>query len=521
MPQTTGQGWILRRFFVGTISALLVSVTVAASESKKVASLVTVACDSQTLYGWTDPTKDLGTGLEADVWKLPAEWQHRPDEPRRTVRVASTTCGTPCLFVRVDLDEPLVAGTEYLVRLRRGSDLGGGLVAAGFLDTSGKATLSHIAVGSGGVQTLSVAAPVRLQAPGDIKLRVAQKKHPDWTVDDLALVRPPAAGGCSGVTNPRGLGSAHVEIAFPSGGPPLAGTQLTLVGLVGPFGEVTATGKYGASVPKTEKEAEYYMAVSYLGSDEKADVFGLDLKIAPALKVRRNWQLGPRLVADLAKNADSPNSAKLGFVARHSAFPDAGPITLSTWSFGLGAEADRDLDRVNGVFDLGWEPRLAALEHSRELRLLREAKRLAVAPSEVPLPPWGWGLEPKIGVEIGRSLRRQTFRHAESGQRLEIDAYDILRPFASLHGYVEWKRWTLDLSGTLRYLAEDEPTVRTTDDTLTLRESDGFEPYIESKLSYAIDAAGHQVLEVTYKNGSLPPTFERTDAFSLGIAVKY
>jgi hypothetical protein len=510
---------IAPRLILAAVAVLLLSTSVSAAEVPKVKDLVVVACDETTLYGWLASTNAFERPLNAEVWKLPDGWRYRPEAARETIGVLQTFCISVCTTVGVRLEKPLVGGAEYLVRLHE-SD--GAILAAGFLDTTGSATLSQLPMGEQGRQMLAVAAPVRIAHAGDLRLGVTPESGATWEEEDVELLNPLDSVNCAEELNPRGLGRVHVEADFSAGGSALAGSKLTLIGLRGPFGALSPTGKYVAAVPKSEKEAEYYFALSYLGSDEKPDVFGLDLKIAPALRVRGPWQLGPRLVADLAQNADSPNSATLGFFARHSSFVEAGPIEQSTWSFGVGAEADRDLDRVNGVFETAWLPRLPALEHSRELRRAREAKRLGVAVSEVPLPVWGWGLEPKVGVEIGRSLRRQTFRDTDSGQRLEVEGYDILRPFTGVHGYLERNRWSLDVTGTLRYLSEDELAVRTAaDETLFLHVNEGYEPYVESKISYALDPAGHQVLELTYKNGGLPPTFERTDAFSIGFAVKY
>jgi hypothetical protein len=173
-------------------------------------------------------------------------------------------------------------------------------------------------------------------------------------------------------------------------------------------------------------------------------------------------------------------------------------------SLGPSIEADRGLDRVNGILDLRWKPGLAGLYHPRENRRNDLARELGRSPGEVVPPLTGWGLDGELGAEAGRSLRRQTLGGG-------VAPYDVLRPRAAVHGFYQLGPLKLDLASGLRYLATTE---------LTPQRAGGLRPSTEATLSWALDAAQHLSLGLTWQDGSEPPVFVKAQRVSAGIVVK-
>lgn len=514
---------------VSKVSALLLLLWIVAFPAysgeqapQQVLEVTTYVCDTDTLAFQVVDEKNPTGELTAEIWKLPKKVLHHPGKAATCVAKVSLEClgnYDLCLWKKADLKQPLRKGEDYVVRFLRASQTAEELYAVGSFDTKGTAELKTLHAERFSRYRLSLTNTTAVEpVVGPVKLRVKPEHSPEWVVDEVEWVNTPPE--ITDICDPD-AGSQHFRVTWPEGRPPLVGSVLTLEGLKDVFGqEVVAKGKAISLAPMDEKSASAYLALSYLGSEEKSDSFALDLKLAPALQIRENWQFGPRLTADVSRNADSPNSIGAGFEWRHTSFFDYSVLPMAVWSLSIGAEADRDLDRVNGVATAVWLPRLPVLEHSREIRWHRKAKPLSL--DAVEPPRWGWGLEPELGVEFGRALSTQTFRDPSTDQRLEVDVYDILRANVGGVAYFETETWRLNVTGVLRYLSETELTAGKDDDgNFFLRSIEGVEPYLEAKLSHAIGPAGHQALVVIYKNGALPPTFDRIESYSIGIEVKY
>jgi len=500
----------------------------AGASAPKPKEMVVTVCDASTLILRGETRVPLPNDLRLELFKLPDDWELHPEVSPTRIAETEAPCLGDCFHLRAFLDDDLEKDARYVAVLRGRGSAEPARFGAGSFKTTPEADLLGVGTAQEKGFVFRVKSDVALKFDGQdqpLTVRVKPKDGPEWpTPVPARLITPPREFTCDAspqtVFNPE-VAIADVEVAFPNARRPPKDSKLVLAGLENAFGvPVTVSGKYVPSAPKTEKDAAYYASLAYQGSDDEPDSYGLDFKIAPAVVVKKGWQLGPRFLADVSRNADSPNAAEAGFFASHSQFLDGGRVTLSTWNLNLGAEGDRDLDRINGIFDAEWAPRIDALENSRELRRLAAAEKGGPIPEE--LPPTGWGIEPEIGVELGRALRTQTFRNTSTGQRLEVDTYDVLRPRIGVHAYFEWNRLILNVTSTLRYLAETELAARKADDgTLSLRRLDELEPYTEAKLQIAIDPAGHQVFEVAYENGAVPPVFERVDGFTIGLAMKY
>lgn len=302
---------------------------------------------------------------------------------------------------------------------------------------------------------------------------------------------------------------------------------LRIEGLRDVFGQTfTAKGEIAAKKPPEKKDtADLFLRGLFEGGEDAADSWIVDLKAKPqALTLGSGWLYWPELSASVAhKVSKATDSIRLASLfAKGIDAGDAGLFSGHDFFLGPTLEADRDLDRVNAVADLRWQPELRGMYQSQEVQRKRllldhDPKAKVVHP-----PTWGYGLEALLGVEAGSSIREQTVEGSGGNPDLAIPSYDIARLRVQVEGFVEYRRLTLSVISGLRYLTTEELVSRkSAEGVLSLREIDGARDYSEASLTVDLDRTGHVAFAATYKKGSLPPVFTRVDTYSLGLAVKY
>ena len=318
---------------------------------------------------------------------------------------------------------------------------------------------------------------------------------------------------------------------------------LRLEGLRDVFGqEVKAEGNLvPARSPKGKDDAFAYSRIFFESAEGRGtlDALSLDLKVQPIFQMAGPWLFRPELTASVSKNAPrASNSIRVAGLFSRTAVrgredgkdnKDAKDRRLiyQTVFLGPSLEADRNFDRVNAIADLRWQPGLKGFYKSREVQRIAIAAKNNRRIDEVALPRTGYGLEFRIGAEVGASTSRQAVSNSAGNRSLELDRYEVIRARPHVNAFYEiglrldWQL-TVNVSSTLRYLFTEELTaVENPDRSLSPRKIDGFEPYTEATLSLSFDPGQHVALAVTYKDGAEPPVFVKVDKYSVGVVLKY
>jgi hypothetical protein len=479
------------------------------------AQMAVEVCDPRTLF-----LRRQDAVWRPDAYKV--ELFRLPEDPRGAPLLLGVTDAEPAgrLYLRAGLDAPLPNGAALRVVVR---DAAGNAVTVAEASTRPRATLQRSGAGTEARSVFEVqsSTPLAALTSGDglTLVEVVRERRfrrgagggpeevPEVTRSHRVVLRkeiPEAA--CDGPAE-----NQRLAVALPAGERLRESSEaLRLVGLRDRFGnEVLAGGALPPpAVPRGKEDATLYADLFFAKAPGAPETLAADLKLQPALELlpwNGAWLFQPELTAEVAKNlAPAPDSIRAAALFSRTDLVRRGLLATSTVSLGPSIEADRGLDRVNGILDLRWKPGLAGLYHPRENRRNDLARELGRTPGEVVPPLTGWGLDGELGAEAGRSLRRQTLGGA-------VAPYDVLRPRAAVHGFYQLGPLTLDLASGLRYLAATE---------LTPQRAGGFRPSTEATLSWALDAAQHLSLGLTWQDGSEPPVFVKVQRVSAGIVVK-
>jgi hypothetical protein len=92
-----------------------------------------------------------------------------------------------------------------------------------------------------------------------------------------------------------------------------------------------------------------------------------------------------------------------------------------------------------------------------------------------------------------------------------------------MRGFVELWRMTLDTTVTPRYLINREWYSFESPDgkSVFLGDLKGWAPYMESSLAFRLDPYGHIALSSTWKHGTVPPSYTRTNTVQSGLEFKF
>ena len=509
-----------------TASLILASVVFAGRAEAAIEKPRFTVCDATTIFLLSQTGgRWEREAYEVEVWKRPKELGEDPSQavPVREATGPAVRLATNPPVLRVDLDAPLKPDALYLVRVRT---LEGVRVAEGDLDTASRAMIARSGAGVEANAVLDVTSIIHLRKPDIAELDLIEVRSKTGDIParlhHARVLTPPVDQDCKQVDDPERLATMTLGLTGVRG---LRSDSvgLELKGLTNVFGQTVRTvGDLApAAAPKGKEDAFAYGRVSFESAKGVPDSFAVDLKVKPRLAQIGRVLFRPELAAAIAKNVPgASNSIRVAGLLSQTTERREGAILYHTFSYGPALESDRGFDRVNGLADLRWQPVFRGFNRSREIQRIAEAAALGRRPEEVALHDFGWGLETWLGLEAGGSLSRQT---VTSGQReIEVDRYDVLRLRPLVHGFLEYRRFTLDLTSNLRYLAAEELAARrAADGSLSIEEVEGFEPFTEATLSYAFDPAKHFSLGLTWKDGAEPPLFVDVEKCSVGLVVKY
>ncbi|HVF57873.1 MAG TPA: hypothetical protein VM934_17105 [Pyrinomonadaceae bacterium] len=282
--------------------------------------------------------------------------------------------------------------------------------------------------------------------------------------------------------------------------------------------------------PKGKDDASQYYQFSHTAARGSKPSVAINVKANSLPGFVSNFWLGRFLVQpdlavdigtiDFARKTD--DSIRLGLTANRT-FQN--PHIQIVYGPGITYETNLGFKKNNlvGTFDSRFIPE--GWYKTREMRRLNRAvelKKLSLDDIPASAFKFGRGLEFFLGMEAGGSLREQVFMNKAKTASIDVPRYSILRFRPRVHAFMEYDRFTLDWSGTLRLLGRTELVgEEQADKTLNMRRVRGARGLMETTLSFGIDESKHWNVAVTYKRGSQPPNFKHTNSVTTGFIVKY
>jgi hypothetical protein len=287
--------------------------------------------------------------------------------------------------------------------------------------------------------------------------------------------------------------------------------------------------------PATKDASSYYFNFNYAAGRGSKPGWVLDGKVSPAIgPLYHQFQFAPLATADVGQNQVSnityTNLIDIG--GSMSRMVELGSILQGLLFHPvITYETDKQFDRDNLFVAPDFRFNFAGLYNTRHRRTLSKFSRELQTAEKLKIP-WtkadskpvltGYLLDFHVGTELGGALIDTTVTSSVGHNKLKLPSYDIARIVPQVHGTFEVGRFSLDATGTPRYLTTVENTVvELSDHSLVLKRLHGWEAIGVVTGSISIDAAGHFALTVTYKNGFSPPTYKRVNTVQSGITLKY
>jgi hypothetical protein len=300
-------------------------------------------------------------------------------------------------------------------------------------------------------------------------------------------------------------------------------------------------------VPKSKADANYYINFSQQAGWGITPTWAADVKIAPVLgHPWGGWFLAPSFLADIGYG--SVGNTKATDLIK----PSIGATRLfsidNSFIQGIGAipsfsyETDRENDKRNALFDGDLRFYLRGLSKTKAERSLdklldarkkdagKEDKDMTQADDPSVKANFGYSVQLFLGTEAGGALMAVTAQSSDKSSKVVVPSYTIarLRPRATTT--LEYKAVTLNLSVVPRYLFTTEDVTRqvlvpkaigSAKENIYLATVSGWRPYGEVGAKVALDPGGHFALNATYKVGSLPGNFNKTNLFQTGLLMVY
>jgi hypothetical protein len=265
----------------------------------------------------------------------------------------------------------------------------------------------------------------------------------------------------------------------------------------------------------------------------------LEGRLAPMLfKPIAGWQFFPDLETDIGNNTIAnikyPDSADFGFsFKREDDTPAAKSIKLQhvTTTAGFDYETDKELDRDNALGDANFLFRFAHLyeqQAATRSSVLQAARNRPqnqgydVQSDDVRTPAVGYELDFNLFTEDGSALKDTTAKATTGGATILVPSYRIARLGPQINGVLELWNLSIGVKAVGRYLFTGENTVhQLKNNSLILVPVNAWQGYAEADANWNIDPTKHLALNVTYRNGSIPPTFIRVDCVQAGLLLKF
>lgn len=344
--------------------------------------------------------------------------------------------------------------------------------------------------------------------------------------------------------DPEFIGWSHVNVG--GSGIRSLDTKLSVGGVRNIFGDLVVVNKKdrfilpGAPADKSSSDV-YFKFLNQAGRGSKPG-WAADIKFAPSLApLGRQYYVSPEILADIGfgkvEGAKTSDTIKLGLgVSKFYRFANLGALKGLQFTPRAAFETKRDGHNQNILFDGDSQWFFSSLLNSIKDKNFRTYALLR-SPNLDPRDMEGkaiWGFQAAffLGTEIGGRRSEDTVKASSGSEKVVVPTFNIARIRQRTTATFEYRRLTLSLAFTPRYLINTETVTRETkipdpSDSnkqvthIFLHTIQGFRPYGEAGVSWDLDYERHYALSVTYKLGSLPPNFDHADTVQTGIVIKF
>jgi hypothetical protein len=290
-----------------------------------------------------------------------------------------------------------------------------------------------------------------------------------------------------------------------------------------------------AAPPKGKDDADQYYQISHKAGPGSKPSLSINVKTNSlpfwfgnpvGTFYVRNYLVQPSAAIDVATNdfaQKSDNRISLGLKGSRTWITSKERAFFQGVTFGPGFSYETNLGFKKNNFVVNYDTRL----YFKNLYRTREQLRYDAATTSIDtLNPddfkFGYGIEMLPGLEVGGSPWQQTVNNKPNTLHLDVDQYPIFRFKPTLHSFIEYDRFSVDWSGTMRMLVFTELVGQeAADHKLYLRHIQGLQNYMEVTGSIGIDQSKHTSLTVTYKRGAQPPAYPHTQTVVTGFTVKF
>jgi hypothetical protein len=330
------------------------------------------------------------------------------------------------------------------------------------------------------------------------------------------------------------------------------GTKLELQGVTDVFGRTVTLKPYKpappAAAPKSKDAAAWYFNLLHQAGAGVTPSWIADIKAAPVLgAMPHQLFFTPSLNVDVGSGqvgTTKTNDIINPMVGVSRLFvTDAGILNAVKITPSLSYQTNREQTNRAVLFDGDMRFYFKQLSNTKADRTLDNfwklrrgdpKKNIAANPKALPQDAkkaiFGYDIQFYFGAEAGSSLTANLVKSSDKSSSVTVPSYSIVRLRPRASATFEFWNLTLSLSATPRYLLNTEAVTRETTTihatspatkTISLSSVSGWRGYSETSLSYAIDQAGHYSVNATYKLGSLPTNFGRTNLVQSGLLVRF
>lgn len=302
--------------------------------------------------------------------------------------------------------------------------------------------------------------------------------------------------------------------------------------------------------PATKDASQYYISFNYAAGVGTVPAWVLDGKISPQVGLWRGFLVGPLAAANVGNNKlkGQTYTDTIDFGGTASKIFEPGNILQElALTFGPTYETDKAFDRHNLLATGDVRYNFAKLYHTQAVGTLQkfykalqdaeslqkranEEKKNGNSATEQYIPQlddvkpvlFGHALDFHTGLEAGGALVDTTVTASVGKATQTLPTYPILRVVQQIHGLLEVWRFSFDATMTGRYLVETENTVvETGSHSLFLKRMQGWKGIGTITSVYNWDPQGHFGINITFKDGFAPPTYQRVNAVQAGLLLKY
>jgi hypothetical protein len=493
---------------------------------------------------------DVRVLLSEDLAIVPAgfdlELAPYPQNPNWVIATTTTPAGEPAPFLK--------PGQKFTVALvdaaaAPGSEPAAKLVAKLDIDTSPVATVTQ-GINSRSF-TISSQNALVAQKPDGVSIGIHNFDRAETPAESSVSLSAPVSvtvpidpsspAPLQNVVTPESLGDAnftlrhsilfHSQVAFEVTG---------LMDVLGQQVKPKPTDRVKlAPAPATKALSTLYVKGDWAAGAGAKPAWVLEGRLAPILvKPIGGWQFFPDLETDIGNNTIAnikySDSADFGFsFRRDDDTPAAKSIRLQhvTATTGFDYETDKELDRDNALGDANFLFRFAHLYEQQTARrsgLLADAKKRAqnqgyeVQSDDLSTPAMGYELDFNLFTEDGSALKDTTAKATTGTATILVPSYKIARLGPQINGVLELWNLSFNVKAAGRYLFTQENTVhQLKNNSLILVPINGWQGYAEADANWNIDPTKHLALNLTYRNGSIPPTFIRVNCVQAGLLLKF